>query len=854
MQNRDLPIYEIRTPLLAALRTHARLIIEAPTGSGKSTQVSQMLVDGGLAGEGQVVVLQPRRIAARMLAARVASERDTRLGDEVGYQIRFQDCSSRRTRIKYVTEGVLLRQMLARPRLDGISTVVFDEFHERHLYGDVTLGQALRIQQALRPDLKIIIMSATLDAENLQGRLQPCAVVRSAGRTYPVRVEYLARPVDEKTTQVWDVAAREFERLIPEVPEGDVLVFMPGAYEIGRTLQRLAASPAARGMRVLPLHGELSEADQDRAVMPADQRKIVVATNVAETSLTIDGIRLVIDSGLARVPRFDSYRGINTLLTEKISGDSADQRTGRAGRTAPGRCIRLWTEAQHRERPPKIIPEVLRLDLSEVLLTLMASSSALPELTRNNVAENFPWLDRPDARALERALDLLADLGAISLADGRITDTGQRMAALPMHPRFARMLLAAGEFGCVRTAALIAALTQERTLLTRRPDEVTRQQRDHRMDDESASDFFPLMQAWSYAREHDFDLEDCRRLGIHAQTARRVGQNWQSFLRIAEAEGMPAGPDSGDDEAVQMCLLMGFSDHLARRLHDGTMRCNLVHRRAGTLDKESVVRRWDLLVAAEIHEREVQKNKVDVMLSLCTGVKEEWLRRFFPDDFSTARSVEFDAAAKRVVAQANMVFRGLVIASKTVPPTDDEAAHLLADEVSKGNLTLKNWNHSVEQWIWRVDILARACPDLGIQPVTDEDIRHMVEQVCHGAESYKDIKERPVLAVVKNWLSPAQLALVDKWVPERLKLSNGRTPKLNYVKEGAPYIETRIQELYDVTRLPALAMGRVAVVVHILAPNSRPVQITEDLARFWREQYPVVKKELQRRYPKHEWR
>src|SRR3954467_6525883 len=406
MSPRALPIYELETAVVESLRAQGRLIVQAPTGSGKSTQIPQMLWRHGLLGErGEVGVLQPRRLAARLLAKRVAEEAGTSLGEGVGYQIRLESRVSERTKIRFVTEGILLRQMSFDPALKGIAALVFDEFHERHLYGDISLARALQIQQTKRPDLKIVVMSATLDAVQLKNYLAPCEVLTSQGRTFPVTVEYLAKPVDFEHDPVWAVATRECERVAAQT-KGDILVFMPGAHEISRTVQDVQGSHALRGFICFPLHGELPPDQQDRAVARYDTRKIIVATNVAETSLTIDGVTVVVDCGLARVARFDPHRGINTLLIEKISVASSDQRAGRAGRTAPGVCVRLWTEREHALRPLQELPEVKRLDLAEVVLTLKASGI--------DDIHAFPWLEKPEARALERAEALLTDLGAVA--------------------------------------------------------------------------------------------------------------------------------------------------------------------------------------------------------------------------------------------------------------------------------------------------------------------------------------------------------------------------------------------------------------------------------------------------------
>jgi ATP-dependent helicase HrpB len=430
----DLPIEELRSGIVEALREGNRLVVEAPTGSGKSTRIPQMLLEAGILGGGQAVILQPRRLAARMLAARVARERGGSLGGEVGYRIRLDDVSCAATRLLFVTEGILVRRMLADPDLAGVSVLLFDEFHERHLHGDISLAQALSLQEARRPDLRIVVMSATLDTSALTDYLAPCAVLRSTGRTHPVEVGYLGRePGEEKP---WDLAAEAAEGMLRRTG-GNLLVFMPGAYEISRTTSAMRVRLPS-GITILPLHGELPPGEQDAAVSPGGGRKVIVSTNVAETSLTIDGVTGVIDSGLARVASFDPRRGINTLLIGKISRASADQRAGRAGRTAPGLCLRLWTEREHARRPLRELPEIHRVDLSEVLLTLKAAGIVSMESVR--------WLDAPEKDALGRAETLLRDLGALD-QDGSITPLGRRMLSFPAHPRYARMLLAAQDFG-----------------------------------------------------------------------------------------------------------------------------------------------------------------------------------------------------------------------------------------------------------------------------------------------------------------------------------------------------------------------------------------------------------------------
>jgi ATP-dependent helicase HrpB len=881
---RELPIYELESAVVATLRAAGRLIVQAPTGSGKSTQIPQMLLRHGLLddghGRGEIVVLQPRRLAARMLAKRVAEEVGTPLGGVVGYQIRLESRVSEQTRIRFVTEGILLRQMSFDAQLRGVSAIVFDEFHERHLYGDISLARALQIQQTTRPDLKLIVMSATLDAGLLKTYLAPCEVLVSQGRSFPVRIEYLPKAVNFEQEPVWEVAARECERVAAE-SAGDMLVFMPGAYEISRTVQAIQGLRTLREFVAFPLHGELPPEQQDRAVARYDARKIIVSTNVAETSLTIDGVTTVIDCGLARVARFDPHRGINTLLIEKISAASADQRAGRAGRTAPGVCVRLWTEREQGLRAPQELPEVKRLDLSEVVLTLKASGI-------DDVAA-FPWLEKPEPKALERAELLLADLGAIGpvsdpskseIADRRsefersashelrsaqpavqgavlrITGLGRRMLRFPAHPRYARMLLAAQDRGCVRTVALMAALTQGRNFLLRGVPKDVEQAREDTLGEEHESDFFLLMRAWRFADKANYALQACRRLGIHAQGARQVGPLFEQFLAIAQKEGLDVSEQRTDGAEVRKCVLAGFSDQLAKRLDGGTLRCELVHNRRGVLARESAIGRAPLLVAAEISEVEGRGGEVNVLLSLATAIEEPWLKEIFPDDYREVRGVTYDETMKRVVSRRERRFRDLVLEAKASSDEAplNEAAALLTKEVVAGRLKLEAWDDAVEQWIIRVNRLAEWFPELEVNVLTDADRATLIEQICYGELSYRDIKDKPVMPVLKDWLTAEQLAVIDDYLPEKLTMANGRKAKLTYAREGPPVLSARIQELYGIEGRFTLGHGRVPVKFEVLAPNHRPIQVTDDLTNFWREQYPKVKAELSRRYPRHEWR
>lgn len=840
MENEQLPIYDLDEDIVCALCDGNRLVLEAPTGSGKSTQVPQILLDGGVLGNGRCVILQPRRLAARMLAARVASERGARLGGEVGYQIRLDNVSSRDTRLLFVTEGILLRQMLADPELRGISVLIFDEFHERHLYGDISLARALDLQESTRPDLKIIVMSATLDGAELAGYLGRADFLKSEGRTHPVEILHL--PHEPREDAVWELATDAVARHFDETP-GNILVFMPGSYEIQRTIRELQARLGSRST-ILPLHGELSAAEQDKAVNRGGGRKIIVSTNVAETSLTIDGITLVVDSGLARIARHDSNRGINTLFIEKISASSAAQRAGRAGRTAPGLCVRLWTERDHQRRPLRELSEIKRLDLSETILSLKAAG--VGDL------KTFRWIEPPDPAALERAEVLLRDLGALDV-HGAITATGRRMMNFPVHPRYARMFLAAEELGCVRAAALIAAITQTRPMLLK----VDKRLEEDRMEIFSGgnSDFLVLMRVFEWARARDFRMNECRTLGIHSDSARQVGKLFEQFLDIAHAEALLLEETQASDEDIARCVMAGFADQVAVRKNSGTLVCDIVHGRRGLLSRQSVADESRFLVVAEIAEIEGRDGDAPILLSLATGIEEAWLRDMFPGDFTESSEHFFDKSQNRVVVRRKKIFRDLILENRDRDAEcGSDTSGCLAEEVLAGRLRLNGWDDAVEQWIHRVNFLARVCPEQGLPLLGQDERHHIILLVCDGATCYRDIKDETVLPHTKSLLTHAQQQFVEKQAPERLELPSGRRAKITYSDSAEPMLASRIQDFYGVHGELKIALGRHALTLHVLAPSHRPVQVTKSLKSFWAETYPKLKTQLQRQYPKHEWR
>ena len=843
MDPKQLPIYEIEDRIVAAARSGRRLILRAPTGSGKSTQVPQMLLDGVVPGGGQIVVLQPRRMAARMLAARVASERGEALGQAVGYQVRLEGKSSSETRILYVTEGILLRRMIGDPELRGVSAVVFDEFHERHLYGDITLARALDLQETARPDLKIVVMSATLEVGELEKYLAPCEVLESAGRTFPVEIRHLGRSPGERPA--WELAAEALAEHAPAMASGHALVFMPGAYEIQRTISEIRATPALRGFGVFALHGEMPAREQDEAVAPGAGRRIIVSTNVAETSLTIEGVTLVVDSGLARVARHDARRGINTLLVEKISRASSDQRAGRAGRTAPGLCVRLWMAKDHEQRAAAELPEVRRLDLAEVVLSLKAAG--VDDL------EKFRWLEPPEPRALRRAEELLADLGALDRGGG-ITPLGRQMLAFPAHPRYARLLLEAERLGCVKAACLLAALTQGRGLLAKSASRETDKRRDELLRDGAGSDVTVQLRAFAFARNSNFDPSRCRALGVHAQAARQAAQLSEKFADIAHAEGLDLSDEPPPEHAMEKCMLAAFPDHLARRLDRGTLRCELVHGRRGTLARDSAVAAG-LFVAGEITEIGGRAGDVETVLALASPVREEWLREMFPEEFAEETVTVFDPASRGVASRRITRFRDLVLRSEPGgTPDPAAAARIFAGKVSAGELSLPLWNEQVERWIARLNCLAAWMPELELPRIGPDERRFLLEQLAQGATNYRALKDKDPWPVLRGWLSAPQLAALDAYAPEKIALPGGRGARVVYAEGRAPVMAARVQDLYGVEAPLAVAGGRARVRVEVLAPNQRPIQVTDDMGSFWRNTYPQIRPEYARRYPKHEWR
>ncbi len=847
--NTILPIQELHDSFVSAFESGNEIIIQSPTGSGKSTQIPQwvavQLNSRSTFKPNKIYVLQPRRLAARLLAKRVAEEMGSHLGEIAGYQIRFENVSSPHTQILFLTEGVFIRKLLADPSLSECAVIIFDEFHERHLDADLALALSKELKNSIRPDLRLIVMSATLDRSPIQNYLSNPIFLESKGRIYPVEIHHIPSTfIPSKHYTIAEFAAEKAVDLLHKHPEGDLLIFMPGVYEIHRTLSALREKLSLQNYVLLPLHGELKGEEQDAAIRSYPQRKVIVATNVAETSITIDGVRLIIDSGLARQARYDAHRGINTLLIEAISQASAEQRAGRAGRTANGYCLRLWTQEEHRHRPAQEVPEIHRVDLAEPLLFLKSLGV--------KAIEKFPWYQAPKPEACARTMQLLKDLGAIDQNES-ITAIGKKMVQFPAHPRFSRMILAAAEKRCVRPILTIIALTQTRNILQPLRGREAEMQDEILKDGESISDFFIQMRALRYAQQSQFNPTACGKLGIHASAARHATQIQDQLIRLVQSESIPIESEPVNQEAIARCLLLGFADNLAMRRDGGTLRCRLVHNRSGELSRHSVVKS-PLFVASEIREINQEKGgDVTTILSLATAIDSKWIYEEFPHVVRDSQEIFFDSNQRKVMTRIVRSYHDLILEeriSDNVPL--EEAAKILALKIQEKTLILKNWDDSIEQWICRLNWFSSRHPELNIQPIDDVARLQILETICHGATSYKEIKNTEILPTLKTWLSTEQLIAFETMAPTHLTLPSGKKTKIHYSENCPPRISARIQDLYDLKG--SLAIDNVPVTIEILAPNFRPIQITNNPNQFWEDQYPEIKQQLQSKYPKHVWR
>jgi len=841
-------VLEVEQEIRAAMRgTQKRLLLKAPTGSGKSTTVPGMVSDEV---EGRVIVVQPRRMAARLLAEYVAEQRGAVLGKGVGYSVRFDSRWEKKTKIVYVTDGILQRWLLDDPELSGIGAVVFDEFHERRLASDLALGSVLDLQEGSRPDLGIVVMSATLEIGDLKGYLSPCEVMEAGGRLFPVEVIHrgggvVGRQVMNQREELWDRVGKAIRQEVTDLERGDrILVFLPGLYEIQKCETLLRNSSAFSEWDIRSLYSALSPAVQREAIQKDQSKRIILSTNVAETSVTIDGVKLVVDSGLARQSQYDANRGFDSLRVVKISQAASDQRAGRAGRTGPGKCVRLWSESDHRGRDEFELPEVRRVDLAEAFLFLK-------RLGFRDVSE-FRWLDQPEVERRKEAEDLLLRLGALD-DDYQLSEEGWELARWPMHPRLARLLMAGVDQGCVAEAAFVAAAVQGEGIF--KHGGKGKRWADY-LDDsrEQGVDFAAEWHALLAAKEANYRGRECNLLGVNGRGAREAWQGFQQIMKLLGKRGIQVGEVhfARRAEPLARALLSAFGDRLAVRRDAGSVVCDVVGKRRGKLDTKSSVREEPLFLVTEMTE--VEGRERAVILSRCVFVREAWLQEMFPGEVREENGVVFDDIQRRVVAVRQTVFRSLVLEEKRGGEVDpDLAAGLLAERINSGDLKLKKWDSKVERWIARLKFLSQAMPELELPGFDEEARESVIAQMCENAITYKEVRERDPWSALLDWLSAPQRAALDSYAPEKILLSNGVNSRIKYSGDEAPWIEEKVQRLYDVETTPQIANG-VPLVVKILAPNQRPWQITSDLAGFWETGFPQMKKDLAGRYPKHQWR
>lgn len=834
--NACLPIDAIRADVLNAVQSPGFcVLLSAPTGSGKSTRIPRMLLDAGVGERGTIIVVQPRRLAARLLAGYVARQFPCKLGAEVGYTVRFDSRCSADTRILFVTDGILERRLTDDPQLKGVSAIIFDEVHERRLSGDLCLARALELQHSTRKDLGVFVMSATLELDKLQAYLPQATILRAEGRMYPVEIEYRP-PIPVRDNRgyvnappVWEQCAAAVRQLT-ETTVGDILVFLPGVYEIRRTVEILENVNRMRGREVYALHGQLTPEAQALAVDKGNNPRVIVSTNIAETSLTIEGVRAVVDCGTAREARWDPVRGLSTLHVVPISRAQADQRAGRAGRLGPGKCVRLWSEADHRRRSAFPAPEVHRADISAAFLHLLAWGAVGQEGLRR-----FAWPDSPTEAQFTQAWQLLVNLGAVS-SKGELTSIGREMMRYPLPPVTARMLVAGQENRCEAEMAAIAALLQSESIA------MNSGLHDSLRHEGDFTDFQAEWRALERAEQLRGDTAACTALGIMARAAREIRAAYHQLA------GYRATPDfAGNRQGVVRALLTAYPDNVAARNSTATHTARLTQRRSGKLSQGvALLPHAELVVAAEIAE--IGGKSVETRISRCTLINSADLVTH-EDDIAV-----YDSARKRVLNYHRILYRELVLREKeTGDAHPDAAAPLLADQVVRGNLCLEGWDGHVLQWINRLTCLRNAMPELEMPDFGEDDRLVAITMLCEGAVCYKDIATRPVLPVLQEWLSPWQKECLNRYAPKAVKLSNGREVKLLYREDGTPTFGLKCQLLFGVTETPTIADGRVKCLVEILAPNQRPYQITSDLPSFWKNGYPQMKKDLAGRYPKHHW-
>lgn len=828
----DLPIDALLPVLCAELARHPSAVLQAEPGAGKTTRVPPALL-AQVAGDRQVWVVEPRRMAAVLAARHVAAELGEPPNGLVGYAVRFENATGPRTRLHYLTDGLLLRRLLADPLLRDVAVIVLDEFHERRLAGDLALALLRRLQRGPRPDLKIVIMSATLDAAAVSTWLDDAPVVHAPGRVFPVAIEHAptldSRPLEDQVT----AAVR---RVLSDGLDGDVLVFLPGTAEIRRCAERLGGLAQEFDLALRPLHGTLPIAEQERAIAPELRRKIVLATNIAETSVTLPGVVAVIDTGLHRVAGHAAWSGLPSLQLARISRASATQRAGRAGRVRPGRCLRLYTQFDHDSRPAFDKPEILRTDLAEAVLHLCAIDVPVAEQRRD--AETF-WLTPPPAEAMDAAVRQLTDLGALD-AEGTLTQTGRELLRLPLPPRLARLVVEARRRGASGDGCIVAALLGERDLRTR--------DRAAHRPPHGQSDVLAMRDAYVALERAGFSGQEAREEGLDLAAARQVQRAARQLTDAARFLPPPGRLDGDVDTALLHAVLVAFPDRVAKRRPGAGGDLLLESGGVVRLGPRSQVTVPEFLVVVDAEERRDSKG-ASTQVRLASGIEPTWLLDLFADRVEVQVEHAWHAPGRRVVARERMIYRGLVLDETTRPATPSpQTAEVLRQALRDAG------THVEVEAVVTLQARAAFCATAGLAvPVLDDAlVAEVVASLCEDCTTLAEVQAADLHAALRRRLGPAA-RLIDEHAPETVNLPGNRRFRVQYAQGQVPWIASRLQDFFGLGDGPRIGAGRVAVVLQLLAPNQRPVQVTTDLAGFWDRHYPALKKELARRYPKHAW-
>ncbi len=819
----DLPIEHVLPELRHVLRAGPSAVLQAPTGAGKTTRVPLALLEEPWLEGRRLVMLEPRRLAARAAARRMAHVLGEEAGQTVGYRVRMDTQVSAQTRIEVVTEGVLTRMLQHDPALDGVGGVIFDEFHERNLQGDLGLALCLEARAVLRPALRVLVMSATLDAAPVADLLDGAPLVTSEGRSYPVETRYAERMPDG---YVVPHVARAVRRALREELEGDVLVFLPGAGEIRRTEEELRDG-VAEHVELHSLFGNLPRRKQDRAIAPSTsgRRKVVLATDIAETSLTIEGVRVVVDSGLTRVPRFAPQSGMTRLETVRVSNASAEQRKGRAGRLAPGTCYRLWTRTTQQHLKPHAAPEIAVADLAPLALDLARWGTPDPSDLR--------WLDPPPDAAYAQARGLLRRLDALD-DGGRITEHGRRMAALGLHPRLAHMLLRGQDLGEAAVACDLAALLSERDVLKGRgqaPDADLRL----RLEALRAVRRGERPRA---GRTYYADEGTCRHV-------LRVARHWRRKLHVPRSA-------RGDLEACGLLLAFAYPDRIAQQRDEQPGRFRLRNGQLAALDEGQLLAGAGYLVAAHLDGR-----RREARIFLAAPLAEDDLTEHFAHQIETDERITWDGAARRVRARRQERLGALVLKDGPLRhPDPEKMADALLEGIEEEGLALLPWTKRARRTQQRMQFLHHrdpgTWPDVSDAALTDT-LGGWLRPHLYGTRRAEGLQRLDLAEVLLGRLDWKQRTQLDDLAPTHVEVPSGSRRPIDYSDPEAPVLAVRLQEMFGATRTPRIASGHVPLTLHLLSPAQRPAQITQDLAGFWQSTYFDVKKDLQGRYPKHYW-